>query len=120
MLKQGPTSLIHSIYYSIEKSCDAIAKIEIPENFVLNYQVTMSLFDGTDLVPVGTFDSSNRSVRLEQFYYLITKQYRDSFLIIQVPSLELYQWLQINLIFGQVYLDSPERRHVAQNPGFIN
>jgi hypothetical protein len=117
---EGPTSSIHSLYYSIERSCDAIAKIEIPENFVLNYQVTISLFDGTDLVPVGTFDSSNRSVRLEQFYYLISRGSRDTFLVIQVPSSELYQWLQINLIFGQVYLDSPERRHVAQNPGFIN
>lgn len=109
------TSSTHSLYYPIDKTFDAIAKIEIPENFILNYQVKMSLFDGIDLVPVGTFDSLNKSVRLKQFYYLLPRVCRDVFLIIQVPNLELYQWLQVNLIFGQVFLDTQERRHVAQN-----
>ncbi len=118
-IESDPTSLTHSLYYPIENPSDAIAKIEIPDNFVLNYQVTMSLFDGTDLIPVGTFDSSSKLARLDKFYYLLPRVCKDVFLIIQVPNSELYQWLQVNLIFGKVYLDSPERRHVAQNPEFV-
>lgn len=113
------TTSIHSLYYPIDKPSDAIAKIKIPDDFVFNYQVTMGLFDGTSLVPVGTFDQTNRSIRLDKFYYLLPRVSRDVFLIIQVPNSELYQWLQINLIFGQVFLDTQPRRQVAQNPGLI-
>ncbi len=110
---------IHSLYYPIKNSSDAIAKIEIPDGFSFNYQVTMSLFDGSSLVPVGTFDQTNRSIRFDKFYYLLPRVTRDVFLIIQVPNSELYQWLQVNLIFGEVFLDTQPRRQVAQNPGPI-
>jgi hypothetical protein len=79
----------------------------------------MSLFDGSSLVPVGTFDQTNRSIRFDKFYYLLPRVTRDVFLIIQVPNSELYQWLQVNLIFGEVFLDTQPRRQVAQNPGPI-
>jgi len=118
-IETQPGTSTHSLYYHIERFFDSITKIEIPDNFSLDYQVTMDLYDGVDLIPIGIFEHSNRSVRLDKFYYLISRQYRDSFLIINVPSSELYQWLQINLIFGSVYLDSSERRHVTQNPGFV-
>ncbi len=119
-IETNESSSIHSLYYPINHFYDAIAKIEIPNNFKLDYEVKLSLFDGVDLIPVGVFDQLNRSIRLEQSYYLLTRGSRNVFLIIQVPNTELYQWLQVNIIFGAVLLNSLERRHVAQNSGFVN
>ena len=110
----------HSLYYPIIISCDAISKIEIPENlFYLDYQVKISLFDGVDFIPVGIFDKLNRSVRFEKFYYLLTRQNRSIYLVIQVPKTELNLWLQFNVMFGKVYLNNEERKYVSQNLGFI-
>lgn len=107
------------IYYTIERNSDAISRIQLPRDLVnkitLDTNVKISLYNSHEIMLFGTFDSQTHLGSLENFYYLINKQYIDTYLLVEVPSSDIYKWLQIDVIFGSVYFENNPRRHLAQN-----
>jgi hypothetical protein len=122
-IEENPSSTTSSIYYSMSRLADAIGRVGLSQsqldklvNLDTNVKVSFVSINGNHtLVPLGTLSFANPSINLENFYYLLTKQYSEIFLIIDVPNSQLYQWLQIDMIFGLVFFDTVQRRHIAQN-----
>lgn len=121
------TELTSSIYYPITRCSDAIGRVGLGKKQLerLNaYQdqdndvkVSFCSFDISHniQIPVGTLSLANPSINLKDFYYLLPKIDCEIFLIIEVPDNKLYRWLEIDMIFGKVFFDTEQRRHIAKN-----
>lgn len=109
-----------SIYYVIPRSSDAIGKIKLTNDTInkitQHTSIKASICNDLETIPIGSLDNSNTYILLDNFYYLVNKQHITNYLVLEVSSVNIHKWMQIDLIFGILFFNRAERRQIALNP----
>lgn len=98
------------LYYPIDRTCDAIGKIEFKKP--INQEVALDFYNNFKKTDIGIINSNNKSINFKNCYYLLNKKSNTIFLRVHVDKHYIYELLDLDIIIGEIYYDTEPRRHI--------